>query len=929
MSATLLKTKLYIPPARPNLVRRPRRLDHLNRGLHRKLTLVSAPPGFGKTTLVSEWIHHAAAPLTPQVAWLSLDEQDNDPVRFWSYFITALDTVHPGLGADALALLTSTQAPPIEDILIILINAAAELDAKIVLVLDDYHLINPDSIHHALTFLLDHLPPQLHLAMTSRSDPPLPLTRLRVRNQLTEVRDNDLRFTPAEGAFFFNHIMGVSLTPQEIMALDQRTEGWIAGLQLAALSMQGRDDAQGFVQAFTGSHRYIIDYLAEEVLNRQPPHLRAFLLRTAVLDRMCGPLCDALLAETASAGSSQEILEHLEQVNLFLIPLDDHRRWYRYHHLFADFLREYLRQTVDQAELNRLHQQASDWYAANHLLNEAVNHALAAQNINQAVTLIEQAMITLLTNGEINTIMGWLKLLPEDLIRTRPRLALGKGWALVITNQWEKMEPLLEYAEKALDTLDPADPAKSQGWSATDIRILRGEAAAMRAMLFGAQDRPAEAIALCQQALEQLPTNNPVVRSIILMTLGNAYEANGQLAQATQALTEAIELSRHNASNIVICLTATSNLADLEEEQGRLPQAAAYYHQGLEFVEELNRKRGTLFPGTRWAYIELAELHRQWNELTEAKRLLTIAMEMPRQINMLGGNLGIAYLVLSGILQAEGDWAGAQESLMQAQKTLPQSGIIQLWAEALQVRLWLRQGNLPAAAAWANSNPLEKPISPYPHPMGKSHYLKYPGEYTTLVRVYLAQERFEEAHHILNRMAGETVEANRWGRLLEVRLLQALAYYAQGNLIQALPLLAEALRLGEKGRYVRLFADEGRPMADLLRQAKSRGSGINPVYIDKLLAAIEQEPLPAVRPIEPLPVPIRPKAPPAPLIEPLSERELEVLRLVAEGYSNREIADKLYITVGTAKTHTINIYRKLEVNSRTQAVARAQDLDLL
>ncbi len=978
MPATLLKTKLYIPPARPRVVTRPHLIRQLNEGLHRKLTLVSAPPGFGKTTLLSEWahqkdegrnkndegspqgadaksqndesrnIHPSSFNIHPsKIAWVSLDEHDNDPVRFWTYVISSLDMVQPDIGADALALLQEPQAPPIEEILTALINSAAETEDKLALVLDDYHIIENKQIHQALTFLTEHLPPQIHVLITSRSDPPLPLNRLRVRNQLTELRDNDLRFTPAEAAIFLRQIMALDISAEEMSALESRTEGWIAGLQLAALSMQGRRDTQDFVRAFTGSHRYIIDYLAEEVLVQQPAHIRTFLLHTSVLGRLCGPLCDAILdkppkiqpngghgisyaispsSAASPTASSQEILEYLEQANLFLVPLDDNRRWYRYHHLFADFLREYLRQTTDKETVAHIHRLASRWYAANSSVSEAINHALAAGDADNAVHLIERSIIALLTAGEMIIVQNWLASLPDEIIRARPRLGLGLGWAKIVIGRVKSVVPIVDAAEKALSALDASSPETSQGWTEDEIQSMWGEAATMRAMYFGTQGRAAEAIELCEQALEKLPGDSPIVRSIIMTTLGNSYEMLGDLDKAGEALIEAAAISRGN-DNIIIALTATSTLARLEEDQGNLYRAAEFYQQSIDFIEQRVQKRGKPFPGARWAFIEMAELYREWNDLEEAKRYLTTSLEMKKQVKMMGSNLAIAYLILARIRQAEGDSNGAMTAIQQAKQLLEKDMVTAPWINAVEARLWLAQGNLPAAVQWAQSCnlPLDNEFN-YGH---VPHYIQYPGEFSTLARVYIAQECFEDALNLLNRMYNEVEGLRRNGRLLEILMLQALTLYAQGNTEPALPLLAQAVALAEPGGYVRTFVDEGAPLAYLLQQVKSRGLASNPAYVDKLLAAFKtgEGDTPGVKPT--YPIVRQPARPPQPLIEPLSRRELEVLQLVAEGLSNREIAEKLYITVGTAKTHTINIYRKLDVRSRTQAVAKAQELGVL
>ena len=549
MTETVLRTKLYIPPARPQLVPRPHLVDQLNAGLHRPLTLVAAPPGFGKTTLLSEW--QAGLPRDHwTMTWLSLDEQDNDPARFWSYIVAALERIDPSLRTSVQPLLQAPQLPPLETILTTLINAMTTIEQNFVLVLDDYHLIEIEAIHEGVAFILEHRPPQLHLALTSRTEPPLPLTRLRVRNQVTELRESDLRFSPQEIALFLNKIMGLSLSAADVSALEARTEGWVAGLQLAALSIQGYGDTHGFVQAFTGSHRYVIDYLAEEVLAQQSPPLRDFLLKTSILERLSGPLCDAVLGQLAINNEqlainneqsttpilqpsnpptlqpsnpptlraprtkSQDILQHLETANLFLIPLDGERRWYRYHHLFADFLHAQLIRTVTEAELAELHQRASDWFTANNYMNDAVRHALATGQTEPAVTLIEKVIIGMLANGEVNTILNWLRVLPENIIRRRPRLSLGKAWAGLIINRFSDMEEYLRYAEIELAPYQ-ADP----GPHPIEIEALLGEAAALRALVFDFQGDAQAAVALCRQALERLPAENQLVRSIIITTL--------------------------------------------------------------------------------------------------------------------------------------------------------------------------------------------------------------------------------------------------------------------------------------------------------------------------------------------------------------------------------------------------------------------------
>jgi LuxR family maltose regulon positive regulatory protein len=959
----LLTTKLHIPRPRSHLISRPRLTTRLDEGLRdgTRLTLISAPPGFGKTTLLSEWIYQyqngqpqdekkkthpssftpalategsagASIPHPSNVAWVSLDEYDNDPVRFWSYVITGMDNIQAGLGQDSMAMLQSPQAPPIETTLTHLLNAVAAVPQNCVLILDDYHLIKLEVIHQALSFLLDHLPPHMHLIMTSRIDPPLPLTRLRVRGQLTELREAELRFTLPEALAFFNQMMGLNLSPADVIALEERTEGWIAGLQLAALSMQGLTDASDFVRAFTGSHRYVIDYLAEEVLARQPAHIQQFLLQTSILDRFHGKLCDAVLdignnkqppakelISTAlapdSTASSQKILEYLEQANLFLIPLDGERRWYRYHHLFADFLQVHLQQKVIQPELAALHRRASDWYAANGFLAEAIGHALSAGDPELAAELIEQVIINMLIDGEVITVIDWLAALPESMIRSRPRLSLGQAWAMIITTHWDQVEQLVQAAEQVLSAAETtnqqsADPVARGLW---------GEIAGVRAMLLGAQGQADQAIELCQQALARLPADNLIVRSIITMNLGNAYELAGNLAMAGQTLTEAINLARA-ADNLIIVLTASTNLSNVYEERGQLYQAIEVCRQALTLVDRKAAVSGRPSPVAKWAYLRLAEILREQNQFEAAKQYLTIALELEPVLIVPGGSSSIGKLILARILQAQGDHVGANEAIQQAVeagKNLPPGAA--LWPTAIQARLWLAQGRLDSAVHWAETCAL---------PLDENFdYSNYPGEYAILVRIMLAQGQFENAQALLRRMQSAAEAAGRSGRLVEILLLQALALFWQGKPDQALSPFVRSLTLAEPGGYGRTFIDEGAPVAQLLQLVKTRGLAPAEGYVDALLAVFpaEMQALTATQETKTHPSSLSFQ----PLIEPLSERELEVLRLVAAGLSNQEIADKLVIAEGTVKKHLHNIFGKLDVRSRTQAVMRATELQLL
>lgn len=956
MAPPILTTKLYIPPPRAELVPRPRLTQRLDESLARtpSISLISAPPGFGKTTLLSEWIYQKNAgeqgsrgagaglspasplPRSPAVSWVSLDEQDNDPVRFWNYVIAALEKIQPGVGVNALTLLHAPQTSPIEETLIALINAAVTIPQPFTLVLDDYHLIEREAIHQAFAFFLDHLPPQMHLILISRTVPPVPLTRFRVRHQLTELRDNDLRFTPTEAATFLNQVMGLELTPTDIIALERRTEGWIAGLQLAALSMQGRRDVQGFVEAFTGSHRYVLDYLAEEVLSRQPEPIRQFLLSTSILERLHGPLCDAVLSGGAegqghrgervnsppppaplpldSSASGQEILERLEQAHLFIIPLDDERRWYRYHHLFADFLREYLRRTASPEEIARLHHQASVWYAANGYEAEAINHALAANDLEASVRLIEGATMSLLIQAEAVTLMDWLDKLPEALILARPRLSLGQAWAHLILNNVAAIEPVLAKTEQRLSELQPG--ASPDAHSEAQIQSWWGEVAALRSMILVNSGQVEAAISLAEHALTHLPPDELIGRSILFANLGEGYAMRGEFTQAVEALTESVRLSAQS-DNLVILFTSSNSLAEIQLNQGNLAQAAAIYEQARDFIDDHNQQKGQAgqpSPLAGRAYLGLAEIARQQNDLENAIRYVNTGIELSARQGHVMGAETISQIILATILQAQGDSVGAQEAIEEALASLGERSPVTHWTAAVQARLWLAQGNLSAAMQWARSCdlPLDDEFS----------YREYPGEYASLVRVYLANEQFEEALDLLDRLAAAEQKLSRKGRLLEIFLLRALTLHASGDTAAALPWLKQALPIAAAGGYVRLFLDEGPVMAGLLRKALASGVQPHEAYVEQLLDAFAAEPSQATA------LSAQGFAS-AQLIEPLSERELEVLQLIADGLSNQEIADRLIIAEGTVKKHIHNIFGKLDVRRRTQVVLRARELGLL
>ena len=952
MTTPLLTTKLYISPVRPELVSRPRLIEGLNAGLHRKLTLVSAPAGFGKTTLLSEWINsgvrsrqyevgieqgrtneicptpYSLLP-TPRFAWLSLDEGDNDLARFLAYFIAALQTIEArqepagNIGKGALSALQSPQPPPTEAILTALINEIAAIPDRIVLVLDDYHLIEAQPIHDALTFLLRHLPPQMHLVIATRDDPHLPLARLRARGQLTELRATDLRFTSSEAAEFLNQVMGLNLSAEDIAALETRTEGWIAGLQLAAISMQGHKDASSLIKSFTGSHRFVLDYLVEEVLQQQSESVQTFLLRTSILDRLCGPLCDAVLrrgaGEQGNAGefspspllprtstplhldpsaSGQETLEYLERANLFIVPLDNERRWYRYHHLFADLLRQRLHQstassTGDEGRgVAELHIRASVWYENNGLEIESLHHAATANDVERAARLVEGEGMPLHFRGAVTPVLNWLESLPTTVLDARPSLWVTYASALSMTGQMTGVEEKLQSAEAALQGAEPV-PSAVEGPD-DKTRNLIGHIAAIRALLAAVQHQVETIIAQSRRALEYLHPDNLPVRTATIWKMGIAYHLQGDRAAASRAYTEAISISQASG-NFIINISATTGLGNVQESENQLYLAAETYRRVLQLVGD------PPLPVASEAYLGLARIFYEWNDVDAAQQHGQQSVQLARQFE--NTDRFVPYEVfLARLKLAQGDVAGAAAILAKAGQFVRQHNFVHRIPEvaAAQVLTLLHQGNLAAAAHLAEKH--ELPISQ--------------------ARVHLAQGDTSTALAALGPLRRQ-VEAKGWeDERLKVMVLQAVAHHAHGEKDKAAQLLGDALALAEPGGFIRIFVDEGAPMAQLLREAAARG--MMPDYTGKLLAAFEAEEQKSEDKSH------LPPAPPSPpLIEPLSQRELKVLQLIAQGLSNREISERLFLALSTVKGHNRNIFGKLEVQRRTEAVARARELGLL
>jgi LuxR family maltose regulon positive regulatory protein len=906
VTSSLLDTKLYAPGRPKRLVSRPHLTDRVQRGTQSKLTLVSAPAGFGKSTLLAEWLGVASADGSV-TAWLSLDPGDNDPVAFWTHVIASLRSVAPTVGAKALTLLESPDRS-IEAVLAPLLNELNALPHGLVLVLDDYHTIESPDIQAGMAFMLEHLPANLHLVIATRADPALPLARLRARGDLIEIRAVDLRFTPDEASAFLNGVMTLGLTAQDVAVLEGRTEGWIAAIQLAGLSMQGRDDIAGFIARFAGDDRYIVDYLVEEVLQRQPDQVHTFLLETSILSRLNGPLSDAVTGQDGG----KAMLEALERQNLLLVPLDDRREWYRYHHLFADVLQARLRdERPEQAA--ELHRRATEWYEAEGQRAEAIGHAMAGKDFARAAELVELAMPGTSRDRQEATLRRWLEALPDELIRTRPVLSNGYAGSILVRGETEGVESRLQDAERWLASTAEA-PSGADGPAGSMVVVdedafgrLPGSVAIHRAGLALLLGDVSGTIAHARRALDLVAEDDDLGSGAASALLGLAYWSRADLEAASSLYAGAIprfEKIGHLSDAIGLALA----LADMRIAQGRLHDAMRTYERGLELA---TGHGAVVLRGAADMHVGISEILRERDDLAGAAQHLQQARDLGEE-NGLPQNPYRSRVAAARIRRAEGDPAAALELLTEAGRLYATDFSPDVRpVDALKARVWIAQGRLSEAMAWARESGLSA--------VDDLSYVRE-FEHITMARLILAEgvrdrsdDRIGEAIDLLERLLAAAEAGGRMGSVIEILVVQALARRARNVVPGALASLERTVALAEPEGYVRVVADEGPAMAALLKLAAQRRDASG--YLRRLLAATVT---PATR-----------EAVDQPLIEPLSERELDVLRLLESELDGPDIARELTVSLATVRTHTRNIYAKLGVNNRRSAVRRATELGLL
>ena len=896
MNTPILQTKLIIPHLHPNLVSRSRLSEKIENGLQadHKLTLVAAPAGFGKTTAVSTWVRQNS---NRQVAWLSLDESDDTATLLWTYLLASIRTVLPDFAEEAFAALTTSPPTLINNILPVIVNELAALEETLVLVLDDYHVIANQEIHDSITFLLDHQPQQVHLVIATRADPPLAIARLRAQRYLTELRTEDLRFTNHEAMLLLNDMMSLGLSEEDVKFLEKRTEGWGVGLLLAAQSMQGRADKSEFISAFSGSQHYVLGYLIEEVLNRQSKEDRKFLLQTSILDRFCGSLCDAVVG----IKNSEDTIVQLSKDNLFIIPLDQDHVWCRYHHLFADLLINFLYKEFAQEDILQLHRRASKWYQAAEDFEKAIKYALSGQDYECAADLIEQIVDQVVARGQIKTLLGWMEAIPAQVINSRPRFLMHQGWVVFLSGRVSLASQILQQAKQALTAI-PAGEERN---------FLHGRLSAMLGTITALTRDIPGAMAEAQEALTYLPEDEYIYRARATRVLGVCYMFQGEMEQALASLEQAKALAL-NGQNKFLASEILSQMGAVRKHQGKLSLAFEAYQQILDLYE-----RPESAPPACLGYIGLADIALERNDLQNAEEFLDKGIELCQKGNI-GYALQPAYLI-NGLLKCvQNDHDGALEAIQMGDTRSRTGGGSQesiLGLAWFQVRFYLSCGDLEKARAWAlgENLPAGHSFDELPIVLDEMHQ-------SLLARVYLKSGEFDKVLDIYKHICHQAETGGRLARVVELSLFKAVALWEMGRKNEALEIFEKCLELSASEGFIRTFLEAGDNVIELLQQLKARGKWTD--YVSRLDAAFNGQQ-----------VEVRDDAvvisSQENLIEPLTERELEVLRLMCEGYSNQGIADAMIVSVNTVKKHTSNIYGKLGVRNRAQAVLRAREIELI
>jgi LuxR family transcriptional regulator, maltose regulon positive regulatory protein len=891
MVGAFLSTKINPPLPGRALLPRPLLIERLTECLDPgcRLGLISAPAGYGKTSLLCAWAAGCGCP----AAWLSVDEWDNDPARFLAYLVLAVQKLEPGLGGDVLAYLRSPNPPGVDEIIPLWVNLLEGINQPFILVLDDYHLIRAPEIQRAVAFLLEHEPPSMHLVIATRKDPPLPIPRLRARGQLVELRQADLRFSGEETAAFLREGIGATLDPQDVSTLHSRTEGWAAGLQMAAISMQGQTDLSGKIAAFGASHEFIVDYFASEVLAQQGEPIKTFLLQTSILEQLCGPLCDALTGRK----DGQATLESLRQANLFVMPLDRERCWYRYHRLFRDLLQKQL-QRDQPASLPALHRRARVWFEARGMADQAIEHALLAEDPPAALRLVDEHAEPFFMNGEHVTLLRWLGALPEDELSQRPRLQFFQAVMLSAAGKSVEAARVLQLVDRALAHLDPRDPQQ---------RLILGRAAAVHAVAASLQDDPQIILTYANRALEFLPAEEIGWRSSVLLARSYASYLLGDPASSVQGLSLSIEQAKATSSHLLV-LMEIPMLAESYWVQGQLNRAAEACQAGFQYMEHTGLSHA---PMCDHLYITWGVMCLERDDLEQAAAAIRRGLELSRNGRAITNQV-LGHQAMLRVCLVQGDLPGARASLAAAEALFQEHKIpVKYQSEIIEMRarMLIREGQWETA-----KNGLQaQGVAPGGEIRSSNHAL-----YLLLVRIWIAQGEFDSAEDLLNRLAQfyPSVHCLRW--MISVQILRARLSLARGDKPLALVALASASALAGPEGFIQDFLEEGAALGALLQEAVR--VQLRPAEAQALLARLSQgqaHPAAQSAPIT------------AELVEPLSERELEVLGLVAQGLSNQAIAARLYVTLRTVKFHTGNIYGKLGVTSRTEAVSHARTLGIL